>query len=102
MLILLLICLLVGAVLGQRFKVLVLVPAMALTFTAAAVLANAGTILQILGAALVATTGVQIGYLAGVGTRYLTAAARTNLMPRASLTDRSSPQHAANQVKLTA
>ena len=63
MLMLSLICLLVGAVLGQRFKVQVLIPAMALGVTAAAGLAHASTFWQILGAVLVATTSLQIGYL---------------------------------------
>jgi hypothetical protein len=78
MLMLSLICLLVGAVLGQRFKVQVLIPAMALAMAAAAGLAHASTFWQILGAVLVATTSLQIGYVAGVGIRYLIAEARTS------------------------
>ena len=77
MLMLSLICLLVGAVLGQRFKVQILIPAMALAVAAAAGLAHAGTFWQILGAVFVATTDLQIGYLAGVGIRYLMAVTRT-------------------------
>ena len=77
MLMLSLICLLFGAVLGQRFKVQILMPAMALTIAAAAGLAHASTFWQILGAVFVATTDLQIGYLAGVGIRHLMAVTRT-------------------------
>lgn len=77
MLMLSLICLLVGAVLGQRFKVTALIPAMALTLIATVGFGHAGTFWQILGAAFVATTCLEIGYVAGVGIRYLMAAARS-------------------------
>jgi len=78
MLILLLFCLLIGAVLGQRFKVLVLIPAMVPVLAVAAGSAHAGTVWQILGAAVVAATSLQIGYFVGVGIRHLIATARTS------------------------
>ena len=96
MLMLSLICLLVGAVLGQRFKVQVLIPAMALGVTAAAGLAHASTFWQILGAVLVATTSLQIGYLAGVGIRYLMAAVRMSRMQADSHAASESPRRIAN------
>jgi hypothetical protein len=79
MLIFLLICLLVAAVLGQRFKVLILIPAMAVAAIATAGFTHAGTLWQILGAVLVATTSLQIGYFAGVCARYLMAATHTRV-----------------------
>ena len=78
MLMLSLICLLVGAVLGQQFKVQILMPAMALAIAAAAGLAHASTFWRIFGAVLVTTTCLQVGYCAGVGIRYLIVAARSS------------------------
>ena len=94
MLMLTLICLLLGAVLGQRFKVQVLLPAMtlALALAVAAGLGHASTFWQIIGAVLVATTSLQIGYAAGVGIRYLVAVARTRRINGDSHT--TSPQRA--------
>jgi hypothetical protein len=85
MLMLLLICLLIGAVLGQRFKVLVLTPAMALAATAAVGFTHADTIWQILGSVLVVTTSLQIGYFCGVGIRYLMATTRTGQIHASSV-----------------
>ncbi len=78
MMTLMLICLLVGAVLGQRFKVLVLVPVMALALplSAAAAITQSAPFWQTVLTALTAATGLQIGYLAGTGIRYLLAATR--------------------------
>lgn len=78
MIMLLLICLLVGAVLGQRFKVLVLIPAIALAIAATVGFAHTGTFPQFVGAALVAMTCLQIGYAAGVGIHFFMAADRTS------------------------
>ena len=77
MMTILLLALLVGAVLGQRFKVLVLLPAMALALglTAADGLAQAEPFWQVLVTAVVAFTGLQLGYLAGTGIRHLMVAA---------------------------
>jgi hypothetical protein len=78
MLMLLSICLLIGAALGQRFKVIVMTPAMALAAMAAVGFTHAGTFWQILAAVFVVTTTLQIGYLGGVGIRYLTATTRNS------------------------
>lgn len=95
MLMLLLICLLIGAVLGQRFKVLILIPAMVLAVTAAAEVTYAGTFWQILGAVLVATTSLQIGYFAGVGLRDLLAIIRASQIYARSTTASTYPRRSA-------
>jgi predicted Na+-dependent transporter len=76
MMTLLFISFLVGAVLGQRFKVFVLVPAtsLALICTIAAGIARAQHIWSIAMAAVGVTIALQIGYLIGTGIRYLIAA----------------------------
>jgi hypothetical protein len=73
MMTLMLICLLLGAVLGQRFKVLVLIPATAvvLPFVAAAGVVQTDPYGQIAIAAIVASVSLQLGYLAGIALRYL-------------------------------
>jgi hypothetical protein len=91
-----LICLLVGAALGQRFKVLVLIPTMVPVLLAAAVFARAGTVWQILGAALVATACLEFGYFAGVSIRYLIAAGRVSWIRAKSGVALPSPQPAAD------
>ena len=67
---------LVGAVLGQRFKVFVLLPAtsLALICTIAAGVARAQDVWSIAIAAAGVTIALQIGYLIGTGIRYLIAA----------------------------
>jgi hypothetical protein len=92
----LLICLLVGAVLGQRFKVMVLIPATAVALTAAAAFAHAGTLWQNLGAVLLVTSSLQIGYFAGVAIRYLVASARTSRIYVGHLNTSRSPRQATN------
>jgi hypothetical protein len=74
-LMLLLICVLAGAVLAQRFNVLVLIPATAFAVPAATGIAYAGTSRPIVGAAVVALISLQIGYVAGAVIRQLMAAA---------------------------
>jgi hypothetical protein len=81
---LLLICLLAGAVLAQRFNVLVLIPAMAFVLPAATGAAYAGTLRQIIGAAVFALISLQVGYVAGAGIRQLMAAAGTSRLHAAS------------------
>jgi hypothetical protein len=82
------ISLVVGMVLGQRFKVLVLLPAIAL----ALVLAIGGGIVRaesawwIVLVAAAAATSLQIGYLIGVGIRHALVAARASRSPVTSLT----------------
>jgi len=74
---LLLLVLLIGAALGMRFKVLVLVPAIGFLFTAILVACvMRGESLSMTIAAVVLTVScLQIGYLGGVVTRYTTAPA---------------------------
>jgi len=74
------ICLLVGLVLGQRFKVLVLVPAIALVgvFSIAVGVTRADAYWPIVFMAVVATVCLQIGYLLGIGVRSLLVGVRAN------------------------
>jgi multisubunit Na+/H+ antiporter MnhG subunit len=67
---------LVGAALGQRFKVFVLLPATSLVLicTIAAGIARAPDVWSIAVAAVCVTIALQIGYLIGTGIRYLFAA----------------------------
>jgi hypothetical protein len=80
-----LISLLVGMVLGQRFKVLILVPGigLALIFTIAAGVARADGAGTIVLMATAVITSLQIGYLVGTGIRQFSAAARAS-RPRAT------------------
>jgi hypothetical protein len=73
-----LISLLMGMVLGQRFKVLVLVPALAFVLVVA-VGAGVARVQGLWPTALMAAGAVaslQIGYLGGTGLRHVIAAAR--------------------------
>jgi hypothetical protein len=69
---------LVGAVLGQRFRVFILLPAMSLALicTITAGIARAQDVWSIAMAAVCVTTALQIGYLIGTGIRCLIAADR--------------------------
>ena len=82
------ISLLVGMVLGQRFKVLVLVPTIAipLIFALGAGIARADTFWQIVLMAVAAASSLQVGYLAGVVIRHVLVAARSSRSPATSLT----------------
>jgi hypothetical protein len=78
MMMLLLISLLLGMVLGQRFKVLALLPAMAfvlLGVSSAGLAGSQGLWLTVI-MAVGAIASLQIGYLAGISIRYFLAAAR--------------------------
>jgi hypothetical protein len=85
-LILVALVLLFGAVLGMRFKVLILVPAIG--FAAVAVLAGGlatnATLPAILLAAVLASIGLQVGYFGGIVTRYSMTLARTADQRKAS------------------
>ena len=61
-----------GAVLGMRFKVLVLIPAIGLAFiaTLAGGLVRGDKASVVLIAVVVASSSLQIGYLGGILTRY--------------------------------
>lgn len=81
-----LIYLLVGTLLGLRFKVLVLAPAVALAFALTTVvgIARGGASWHVLGSALIAVVGLQLGYLTGICIHYLTTAARKTLVRKRS------------------
>jgi hypothetical protein len=90
--------LLVGVAIAQRFKVLVLVPAimiaLAFAFISRLVRADTGWT----ATALIAITiivGLQIGYLLGIGVRHLLLLARAHRLRAASPT-RSLPQWRAH------
>jgi hypothetical protein len=76
MLIFFLICVLSGVLLGQHFKVVVLIPTLVFAMTASVGLAIADTFWQILGCVFLAISCLQIGYVTGVSIRYLTGASR--------------------------
>jgi hypothetical protein len=69
---------LIGAVLGIRFKVLVLFPAVLLGFVIVAAVAvlKCSAISSTIEAALVLVISLQIGYLGGLFTRFSMAASR--------------------------
>jgi hypothetical protein len=71
-------CALAGSVLGLRYKVLALVPAigLALLVTVTTGIARAEGAWAVLGAAAAVATAVQIGYLAGTLTRFTIAGVR--------------------------
>jgi predicted neutral ceramidase superfamily lipid hydrolase len=77
-----LISLLAGMVLGQRFRVLVLIPATAILLPVAvgAGIAHYDAMGPIMLLAALAVGSLQIGYLAGIGIRYSLAAARTGAL----------------------
>ncbi len=92
------ISLLVGMVLAQRFKVLVLFPVILLTLFLAI---GAGIVRPEAGwtAGLTATAtivGLQVGYLFGVGIRHLMVLARVSRRRVASLTSSLPPQRSAH------
>jgi hypothetical protein len=93
-----LISLLAGMVLGQRFKVLAVVPAMAawsLVAIGFGIALSEGLGHTVLLAAL-AVAGLQIGYFAGVVIRYSLAAARTSGLRTASVQGSQPTRHAAH------
>jgi hypothetical protein len=69
---------LVGAVLGMRFRVLILIPAIgfAMVVVLAAGIASGASLAAILTAAVLASICLQFGYLGGIGTRYSMALIR--------------------------
>ena len=64
---------LIGAVLAQRFKIMVLVPATATVLVAAvaAGLAQAHTAWWVILAAALVATSMQVGYIVGLGIRHV-------------------------------
>jgi uncharacterized membrane protein len=78
---------LIGAVLGMRFKVLILIPAIGLVWIVilAAGIARDDNVSAILIAAVLASSFLQIGYLCGTATRYSIALARIGRTRKGSL-----------------
>jgi len=93
-----LISLLVGMVLGQRFKVLVLVPAIAVWLPVAigVGIAHSEELGPTVLLAALAVASLQIGYLVGVGIRYSLAAARASGLRTASLPGSQPARRAAH------
>jgi hypothetical protein len=94
--ILLMVSLLVGAALGQRFKVLVLMPATAIVLVLAVGtgVTQARTAWSIVLMAAAAATCLQIGYLVGIGVHHVLAAALSKRSSPLTPTTTSAP-HAA-------
>jgi hypothetical protein len=92
-----LIGLLAGMVLGQRFKVLALVPAIVVSLPMAigVGVARYGELGPTLLLAALAIAGLQVGYLLGIGIRYSLAAARISGLRTASLHPSQPTRHAA-------
>lgn len=87
----------VGALLAQRYKVFVLVPAIALTAALAVVIGirQGETSWQILGFAVLDVTALQIGYLVGTGIQFLATSSHAISARRGSIRAWMS-RHAAN------
>jgi hypothetical protein len=83
MIILSTVSLLVGALLGQRFKVMILMPATAIVLAIAigTGVTHAYTAWSIILMAGAAVTSVQIGYLIGIGVHRVLAAALSTRSP---------------------
>lgn len=77
---------LVGAALAQRFKIMVLIPAVATVLTLAVGIGvtNAYTFWSIVVTAATAATSMQIGYLIGMSIHGLLAAASSRSAPSTS------------------
>jgi hypothetical protein len=86
------ICLLLGAVLGQRFKVLVLIPGMAvvLPLVAAVGIVRADPYGKIAIAVMVSALSLQLGYLAGIALRHLLVLLRASQISASSRSPGSS------------
>jgi uncharacterized membrane protein len=81
------ISILAGIALGQRFKVFVLGPAMALIIALAIILGTLSTESRtIVATTSVAVLGVQIGYMLGIGLRHLTLLLRASRFRPGSFT----------------
>jgi hypothetical protein len=91
--------LLLGLVLGQRFKVLILIPVIIITlvFAVVAGLARADKAWTVGLTAAVAIAGLQIGYLLGVGVRYAVLLVRAHRRRAAGPTRSSPPQWRAHE-----
>ena len=92
------ICLLVGMVLGQRFKVLVLVPAILLVvaLSLVGVVARAEAFWPIAMIAVGAIASLQFGYLLGLGIRFSLVGVRANPSHANSLAGSTSTRRPAH------
>ena len=91
---LMLLAFLIGAVLGMRFEVLVLIPAIGfiLISRSRGLLGRRGEHFRLtMATAVFAASCLQIGYLGGVATRYTTAVARTSRVREGALESASRP-----------
>jgi hypothetical protein len=98
MMMLAILSLLAGMVLGQRFKVLILIPAIAasLIVAVAAGIARADDIWSIVMMAVLAATSLQIGYLGGTAIRVMIVATRASRRRHASLQASATVQRPAH------
>ena len=88
---------LVGAVLGQRFKIIVLIPAFAIMlFLAVGTgLAHAQTAWSIVLLAIAAATCLQTGYLVGIGAHHILTTALSRRSSSLASTTAASARHVA-------
>jgi hypothetical protein len=96
---------LIGAVLGMRFKFLILVPAIGSALTAIFVgsVTRGDSAAMILVTAVVASSCLQIGYLGGVVTHHTAVLARAGrtTSPRASSSSLAAPDHSGGAAAST-
>ena len=92
------ISLLVGMALAQRFRVLVLFPAILLTLFLAigAAMMRPEPDWRLGLTALITVVGLQVGYLAGIGIRHLTVLACASRRPTGPLTSSTPPHRPAH------
>jgi hypothetical protein len=95
---LVLVSLLIGMVLGQRFKVLVLAPGigLALIVTITVGLARADALWAIAVMSIAVVSSLQIGYLLGTGIRHLIVAARASRLRTGALGGSMPARHPAH------
>ncbi len=79
----LIVCLLAGLLLGQRFKVFVLIPAVLLAIALSFAVAQSHWPIVLAAAA---TVSLQVGYFLGLAVRYVLAEVHANSSPAGSLT----------------
>jgi hypothetical protein len=98
MTILVLLCLLGGMVIAQRFKVLVLVPTIfvALVFAVGTGISRDESFLTVLATAAIVIACVQIGYLLGAAVYHLFLLARANRFHSRTLPNALPPRRAAH------
>jgi putative Ca2+/H+ antiporter (TMEM165/GDT1 family) len=90
--------LLIGALLAQRFKMLVLVPGIALTALVAAMMGYhyGASAWHIVGAVVLDIISLQVGYLVGAGIHYVLTAVLAKSTDHRALDGSVSHRHAAH------